>query len=317
MNSLILDAGAPAALEPLTCTRPLAAIPIGNRAFRERQEEQLAAAGLRCAVPVAGTACLFLAGDAWVPAPDLRRLLGTGHAATLTDADGRPLAWIGSDPSIPPTDQPQQRAGDDAFRVRYPWDLLRIHEAVVGALDRNEILGDLSGQAVVEGCLTLGPGSRVLPGVFVEGPVIVGGNCRIGPNCHLRGPAAIGNGCRIGQAVEIKNSILMSGATIGHLSYCGDSIVGAGANFGAGTIIANFRHDGRRHRSKVDGRLVDTGRHKFGAIVGDGARTGIHTGIYPGRKLWPGVATRPGAIVRQDLIDGKTVKGGRSHARNG
>lgn len=52
----------------------------------------------------------------------------------------------------------------------------------------------------------------------------------------------------------------------------------------------------------VDGELVDTGRRKFGAIVGDGVHTGIHTAIYPGRKLWPGACTRPGEIVARDLL---------------
>jgi NDP-sugar pyrophosphorylase family protein len=45
----------------------------------------------------------------------------------------------------------------------------------------------------------------------------------------------------------------------------------------------------------------DTGRVNFGTVVGDGVHTGIHTSIYPGRKLWPGTSTRPGEIVRCDL----------------
>ena len=53
----------------------------------------------------------------------------------------------------------------------------------------------------------------------------------------------------------------------------------------------------------VDGELVGTGRIKFGAIVGDGVHTGIHTSIYPGRKLWPGTSTRPGAVVDRDVME--------------
>jgi bifunctional UDP-N-acetylglucosamine pyrophosphorylase/glucosamine-1-phosphate N-acetyltransferase len=101
--------------------------------------------------------------------------------------------------------------------------------------------------------------------------------------------------------VEIKNSLVMRGSSIGHLSYCGDSIVGEGVNFGAGTITANFRHDGGNHRSVVGGELVDTGRRKFGAVLGDHVHTGIHTSIYPGRKLWPKASTRPGDVVRRDI----------------
>ena len=55
-------------------------------------------------------------------------------------------------------------------------------------------------------------------------------------------------------------------------------------------------------RSAVDGRLIDTGRRKFGAIIGDGVHTGINTSIYPGRKLWPGTTTRPGDIVQKDIV---------------
>ena len=36
-------------------------------------------------------------------------------------------------------------------------------------------------------------------------------------------------------------------------------------------------------------------------IAGDGVHTGIHTSIYPGRKLGPGVSTLPGEIVKPDL----------------
>jgi bifunctional UDP-N-acetylglucosamine pyrophosphorylase/glucosamine-1-phosphate N-acetyltransferase len=73
-------------------------------------------------------------------------------------------------------------------------------------------------------------------------------------------------------------------------------------NFGAGTITANLRHDGQNNLSEVGGRLVDTGRRKLGTVVGDNVHTGIHTSIYPGRKLWPGTWTRPGAIVQADLV---------------
>ena len=52
----------------------------------------------------------------------------------------------------------------------------------------------------------------------------------------------------------------------------------------------------------VQGVLVDTGRRKFGAIIGDGAHTGINTSIYPGRKLGSNASTRPGEVVQHDII---------------
>lgn len=185
---------------------------------------------------------------------------------------------------------------------RFPWDIIAINERIVGAMDTDNIEGDVHPSAVVEGCLKLGKGSRILPGVFIEGNVVIGENCKIGPNCYIRGNTSIGNRCHIGQSVEIKNCVILDGTNVGHLSYVGDSILAEGVNFGAGTIVSNLRHDGGNHRSMVNGELVDTGRRKFGAIVGDGVHTGIGTMIYPGRKLWPNTTTLPGAIVDRDVV---------------
>jgi bifunctional UDP-N-acetylglucosamine pyrophosphorylase/glucosamine-1-phosphate N-acetyltransferase len=73
-------------------------------------------------------------------------------------------------------------------------------------------------------------------------------------------------------------------------------------NLGAGTITSNLRHDGKNHFSLAGTTLVDTGRRKFGCTVGEGVHTGIHTSIYPGRKLWPHTSTRPGEVVQKDLL---------------
>jgi bifunctional UDP-N-acetylglucosamine pyrophosphorylase/glucosamine-1-phosphate N-acetyltransferase len=183
---------------------------------------------------------------------------------------------------------------------RFPWDLLAIQERVMAVLD-DEISGEVHPAAVIEGKLKLGKGSRILPGVFIEGNVVIGEGCKIGPNCYVRGSTAIGDNCIVGQSVEVKNSIILSGTSIGHLSYVGDSILGKKVNFGAGTIVSNFRHDARNHLSAVNGVQMDTGRLKFGTVVGDGVHTGIGTLIYPGRKIGAGMFTLPGDIVRRDL----------------
>lgn len=188
---------------------------------------------------------------------------------------------------------------------RFPWDLLGINERIVGALTESELLGEVHAAAFIEGHVKLGKGSRILPGVFIEGNVVIGENCRIGPNCYIRGSTSIGDNCHIGQSVEIKNCIILSGTNVGHLSYVGDSILGEKVNFGAGTTVSNLRHDGKNHRSMVAGVLVDTGRRKFGTVVGDGVHTGIGTMIYPGRKIWPGLSTLPGEIVERDLLPAK------------
>lgn len=184
--------------------------------------------------------------------------------------------------------------------IGYPWDLLGATQYMLDTFLKPEIHGEVSPAAHLSGAIAIGRGTVIRPGVVIDGPAIIGENCHIGPNAWIRSYSAIGNGCKIGQGSEIKGSILMDGAAVPHLSYAGDSILGEKVNFGCGTVTANFRHDGGNHKSMVKGELVDTGRRKLGAIVGDGVHTGINTSIYPGRKLWPGTGTLPGEVVQRD-----------------
>jgi bifunctional UDP-N-acetylglucosamine pyrophosphorylase/glucosamine-1-phosphate N-acetyltransferase len=269
---------------PLSLTRKIEDFPIGNVTLAEHQRRMLAAADL-AAHP-----------HAWLNRDDVTEFLTSG-ASTLVDADQTPLAWHGGFP-----DSGKTFAARSSFLIRYPWDLLRANEQYVASLSGNIIEGEIHPSAVVEGVLHLGAGTRILPGVFIEGNVVIGLNCKIGPNCYIRGNTSIGDDCHIGQSVEIKNCLILSKTNVGHLSYVGDSVLGEKVNFGAGTTVSNLRHDGKNHRSALGGVLIDTGRRKFGAIVGDGVHTGINTSIYPGRKLWPGTTTLPGEIVRMDIL---------------
>jgi len=88
---------------------------------------------------------------------------------------------------------------------------------------------------------------------------------------------------------------------VGHLSYVGDSILSHHVNLGAGTTTSNLRHDGANHLSMVQDQLMDTGRRKFGTVIGPHVHTGIHTAIYPARKLGAHSTTLPNQTVLKDL----------------
>ena len=296
MNAAFSDAAPVTGCEPITCTRTLGDVPLANRPLADLQRERWVKAGFE--ISATGTSRdLFVRNDAWLSSAILADLRQIGGPAVLRDASGVALAWIGDPAQVAKTLTPDK----ESFLIRHSWDLLAIHEQVMAMIRDGLIEGDVSPAATLEGTLILGKGSRLLPGVYIEGTVIIGAHCKIGPNCYIRGATSIGDGCHIGQAVEIKNSIIMERTSIGHLSYCGDSIIGSHVNFGAGTITANFRHDGKTHRSMAGGQLLDTGRRKFGTIMGDHVHTGIHTSLYPGRKLWPNTSTLPGDIVKTDL----------------
>jgi UDP-N-acetylglucosamine diphosphorylase / glucose-1-phosphate thymidylyltransferase / UDP-N-acetylgalactosamine diphosphorylase / glucosamine-1-phosphate N-acetyltransferase / galactosamine-1-phosphate N-acetyltransferase len=265
---------------PLSLTRAIEDFPIGNIPLAEHQQRWVSGTGLQ------------VAPHAWLDAPEIKDFIASGKARLL-DSGGHLLAWRESGKD--------HTTANTSFHILHPWDLLRANELYVSQLAENHIGGEVHPAAVIEGVIHLDAGTRILPGVFIEGNVVIGANCKIGPNCYIRGNTSIGDGCHIGQSVEIKNCLILSKTNIGHLSYVGDSVLGEKVNFGAGTTVSNLRHDGKNHRSSVDGILVDTGRRKFGTIVGDGVHTGIHTSIYPGRKLWPGTTTLPGEIVQKDI----------------
>jgi acetyltransferase-like isoleucine patch superfamily enzyme len=274
----------PADCAPLSLTRDIAEFPIANIPLAEHHRR------------VIGDTAVTVDPCAWIQPADLADFLSSGKT-TLADASGVPLAWNGSAP-----DSHSTFTAGSSFIIRHPWDLLRANELFVSTLVGSSIHGDVHPSAVIEGVIHLGLGTRILPGVFIEGNVVIGDNCKIGPNCYIRGNTSVGDKCHIGQSVEIKNCLILSNTNVGHLSYIGDSVLGEKVNLGAGTTTSNLRHDGKNHRSTVNGELLDTGRRKFGAIIGDGVHTGINTSIYPGRKLWPNTTTRPGEIVQRDVM---------------
>ncbi len=296
MNIRILDGGQPAELQPLSCTLKLAEIPVAGKTIREYLLDRFAECGGN-----GNALTLTLHPALWPSGALLQQIVAAKTPCRIMAEKLGLLGWISADAEPPAEEAAALPVDADSLQIRHPWDLLRLNEMLIGSMTGDRILGTVRERVTWDGHLELGEGSVILPGVYLEGNVRIGRNCKIGPNCYIRGSTSIGDHCHIGQAVEIKNSLLMDKVAIGHLSYAGDSIIGAGTNFGAGTIIANLRHDGKNHRSLVGGELIDSGRRKLGAIIGANVHTGINTSIYPGRKIWPGACTRPGEVVRSDL----------------
>lgn len=186
--------------------------------------------------------------------------------------------------------------------ITYPWSLLDVNLHLLEKMQGDDIRGMVEAGATIKGNVKVGEGTLIKSGAYIEGPVIIGANCIIGPNCYIRPGASIANNCFVGNGCEIKNSIIMDSTHVAHLCYVGDSVLSEKVNFAGGTITANLRHDNENVKSEVKGRLVDSGRRKLGAIIGEGVKTGIHTIIYPGRKIWPGRTTLPGQSVTEDII---------------
>jgi bifunctional UDP-N-acetylglucosamine pyrophosphorylase/glucosamine-1-phosphate N-acetyltransferase len=189
---------------------------------------------------------------------------------------------------------------DDWIDIGRPWDLL---EANRWALERMEhkVYGYVESGAHLIGPVTVAETARIRSGAYIEGPAFIDEESDIGPNCYIRPYTSVGKKVRIGNACEIKNSIIMDHAHIGHLSYVGDSILGENCNLGAGTITANYRLDGGTIKMVVKDRVVDSGRTKLGAVLGDNVKAGINALFMPGVKVGCNSWIGPNVVVHRDV----------------
>lgn len=183
--------------------------------------------------------------------------------------------------------------------VGRPWELLEANEWKLGELER-DIAGEVADSATLQGAVVVESGARIEPGVVIEGPVLVRSGAHVGPNAYVRGHTLLEEETHIGQSVEIKNSVIMAGTNVPHLSYVGDSVLGRNVNLGAGTNVANLRHDGEDVVITVKGERTSTGRRKFGIVAADGVKTAINTSLNAGVTLSEGATTKPGEQVVRD-----------------
>ena len=80
----------------------------------------------------------------------------------------------------------------------------------------------------------------------------IGTGCDIGPFARIRPGTVLAEGAKIGNFVETKKAHIGKGSKVSHLSYIGDTDMGADVNIGAGTITCNY-----------------DGVNKFKTVIGD------------------------------------------------
>ena len=106
----------------------------------------------------------------------------------------------------------------------------------------------------------------------------IGSASRIGPFARIRPETRLAERVHVGNFVEIKKSSVDRGSKINHLSYVGDTRMGAKVNVGAGTITCNY--DGaNKHLTEIgndvfigsDTQLVAPVKVGDGATIGAGS----------------------------------------------
>ncbi len=163
----------------------------------------------------------------------------------------------------------------------------------------------IDANVIIEGTVVLGNRVRIGPHVVLRDSVVgddvcieamshiqgatLGAQCQLGPYARLRPGSELAEQVKVGNFVEIKKSQLGQGSKVNHLSYIGDTQMGANVNIGAGTITCNY--DGANKHQTVIGDNVFIGSDTqlvAPVEVGEGATIGAGSTITsnaPGKAL--------------------------------
>ncbi len=176
-----------------------------------------------------------------------------------------------------------------------PWEITSRANAIV-----TRAIAGLTGYDIADG-VAIHRKATVEKGAIVKGPAIIGPGCFVAATAYLRDGVFLDEDCIVGPACELKSVFMLKGSKVAHLSFAGDTIIGAGANIEAGAIIANYRNEraDKRIRIKAGDWIIDTGVDKFGALIGDDARIGAGAVIAPGALIAKGEIVARLALVNQ------------------
>jgi bifunctional UDP-N-acetylglucosamine pyrophosphorylase / glucosamine-1-phosphate N-acetyltransferase len=149
---------------------------------------------------------------------------------------------------------------------------------------------------VFEGEVNLGTGVTIGAGCVIKNSIIacdsvikpysviedafIGKNVEVGPFARIRPGTHLAEGSRIGNFVEIKNTQMGKNSKASHLTYLGDSEIGANVNIGAGTITCNY--DGaNKHKTIIkDGVFIGSDTQLVAPVtIGENATIGAGSTI--------------------------------------
>lgn len=191
--------------------------------------------------------------------------------------------------------------------LKYPWHVLSIMEHYLDQINGQVVAEDafIAPGASLVGNVYIGSGVRVFPGAAVVGPAYIGAGTIVGNNALVRGSMVLNN-CEVGFTTEVARSYVADNCSM-HACRVLDSIFAEGVNFSAGCTTANLRIDRGNVPSWVKGDKLDSGRDKFGAVIGRDAFLGVDVMTMPGVKIGARAQVGPGTHVMKDIKDGQRV----------
>ncbi|MDC7247886.1 MAG: hypothetical protein PQJ35_06065, partial [Sphaerochaetaceae bacterium] len=97
--------------------------------------------------------------NAWITRADWEKLAAAEKPAVLKSQQGFTLGWIGE------ASGKEIIASEESFLINYAWEFISLNEQIVSQLTASDFQGEVSPAAHIDGHVTVGKGSRLLPGV--------------------------------------------------------------------------------------------------------------------------------------------------------
>ncbi len=193
-------------------------------------------------------------------------------------------------------------AADYLAQFDYPWEALAGISDFILALGKtlpmDEYHHPLDWDGNVLEDVWVANDATVFKTAYLHGPCIIGHGTEVRQCAFVRGSALVGDNCVVGNSTELKNVILFDNVQVPHYNYVGDSILGYKSHMGAGSITSNVKSDKTLVVVKDGVSELETGRKKFGAMLGDRVEVGCNSVLNPGTVLERDVSVYPTSCVR-------------------
>lgn len=180
-------------------------------------------------------------------------------------------------------------------RSEYPWEALASISDFIMEMGAT-LPADTFEQ--VEDNVWIARSAKVAKSASITGPCIICEDAEVRHCAFIRGSAIVGRGAVVGNSTELKNCLLFDGVQVPHYNYVGDSILGYKSHMGAGSITSNVKSDKTLVVVHADGENIETGRKKFGAMLGDYVEVGCGSVLNPGTVIGPHSNVYPLSSVR-------------------
>ena len=187
---------------------------------------------------------------------------------------------------------------------KYPWHLFEMRKYLFNKYLKKDIgpKAKIAESAEIIGDVVIEEGATIMEGVKIKGPCYIGRNTIIGNNAFLRNYVDVEENSVVGAYMEVKNSLVMRGATT-HSGFIGDSIIGENCKIAAQFCTGNARFDRKAVETVVKGEKVDTGKRHLGAMIGSNTNIGIKSSTMPGVIIGRNVIIGPSTVVMKNIPD--------------